>query len=259
MPRFGGGSSAPSSSTRARVACRRRPAGRSLRSGGSAARPAGTTAAGCGSCAGCWTCSSAGRACAAAAATPIAPRRRGGRLLARRGLRAGSAPAALGRDAVARPGLAAVRGRRRRGRLDREADGDLRSRRAGASADWYALWPLHQLVFRGMLEASPARGHVRKRASPGRTRPQDTLSTRTLAEFGRSFRASVDAWTKRGGARAARPDRVARPCREPGGELLASSASSFARPRPGPPARATRGRTAAVAFCDQALCVDQPA
>ena len=81
-----------------------------------------------------------------------ASRRRHGRLLARRGARAGPPAAARRRDEAARARVAGVRGDgRRRGR---PPSGRPRSSiRWGLPgwAYWYALYPLHHLVFGGML------------------------------------------------------------------------------------------------------------
>jgi uncharacterized protein YbjT (DUF2867 family) len=72
-------------------------------------------------------------------------------LLARRVHPAGPAAAAEGGDEAAGPGLAGIRSAAGRDGGAAAPDGDVRSLGLWGLVYWYGVWPLHQVVFAGML------------------------------------------------------------------------------------------------------------
>ena len=149
----------------------RRRNGRSRRSSGSAARPAGTTQTASGGCAGSSTRSSAGSAFGGGAETRSACGGRHARLLAGRSFRAGSASAARCRDEDARTHLAAVRGRCDAGGATLCQTAIFDPHGLAGLAYWYALYPVHYLIFAGMLRrvarAAEHRSESRASLPPG--------------------------------------------------------------------------------------------
>ena len=81
------------------------------------------------------------------------PGRRHDRLLARREVRAGPAATACRGDEVARTRLAPVRGRpRREGGSTIRQTAIFDPEGVAGLTYWYSLWPIHDYIFRGMLE-----------------------------------------------------------------------------------------------------------
>ena len=115
-----------------------------------------------------------GRACRRARPATRAPRRsrhpgrRHDRLLARRGLRARPAAAARSRDESARARLASVRGRTRRYQAVRRSRQTAIFDPSGIAglAYWYALWPIHDYIFGGMLKRIRRRLGLHLSAAP---------------------------------------------------------------------------------------------
>ena len=172
----------------------------------SAAAAAGTSATPCGGCAALLDRLVGGVRHAPRSASPgRAAARRRARLLARRVGGAGARAAPAGRDEGARPRLARLRVRARpggRGRTLRQT-AVFEPRGLFGLVYWYALYPMHQVVFAGMIEAIGRRAEAAAaRAGTADRRAWGNVSrTRTYA-----VSAVVDA---RAGPALARGDRPA--------------------------------------------------
>ena len=93
--------------------------------------------------------------------------RRGARLLAGRGLRAGPPAAPAGGDEAAGSGVARVRGPPGAGWLHGSPDGDVRPVGLLGLAYWYAVLPFHHLVFAGMLREIARRARLEEQLAGG--------------------------------------------------------------------------------------------
>ena len=190
--------SAPASSTRARRPCRPRRAGLRVRSGGSADETGWYFGKGL------WRCAGLLDLLVGARVSTRPPRSREASWVARHSGASRRtnriAACACGRDEVpgAGPGSSSrstPTGGLRPSARRRSSIPARRARRMvlAMAAAWLVV-PRH--APRAYAARRDLRFRVNRR-SPGRTRPQDTLSTRTWRNSDGPFRASVDAWTKR--------------------------------------------------------------